>query len=226
MPANESWFADQIKSLQRQITELRAARTLEASTIGAGGITIQAGGALVLKDANGATLVKLDSAGLHQYDEFGNLVASMGLLNGSPAIYGLGVAPEPGAALQQVRGVLSSTGLGVSGVSTGGSNVTFPGASTVTAVIGPSGNALIGGSFEIDPNNNGMQGGVIVSIDSGASFIEVARLQIVGTFGSYIGGSSFVWGGMTPGTHTFTAQYYTQGTGTCDLSGDMYVQPL
>jgi hypothetical protein len=39
MPANESWFGDQIRSLQRQITELRAAQTLNAASVGAGGIS-------------------------------------------------------------------------------------------------------------------------------------------------------------------------------------------
>lgn len=39
MPANESWFADQLKSLQRQITELRAAQTLNAASVGTGGLS-------------------------------------------------------------------------------------------------------------------------------------------------------------------------------------------
>jgi hypothetical protein len=39
MPANESWVADQLRSLQRQITELRAAQTLNAATVGAGGLS-------------------------------------------------------------------------------------------------------------------------------------------------------------------------------------------
>lgn len=54
-------FAD----LQRQINELRAARTAEATTIGAGGITVQ-GGAITVRDASGNALASIDSAGAMQ----------------------------------------------------------------------------------------------------------------------------------------------------------------
>lgn len=39
MPPDESWIPKKFEDLQRQINELRAARTLEAASIGAGGLT-------------------------------------------------------------------------------------------------------------------------------------------------------------------------------------------
>lgn len=38
MPANDGWVADRFRELQRQISELRAAQTLNAATVGTGGI--------------------------------------------------------------------------------------------------------------------------------------------------------------------------------------------
>lgn len=55
MPANESWFAEQLKSLQRQITELRAAQTLNASSIGTTGMAIL-GGALRMPVISGGNV--------------------------------------------------------------------------------------------------------------------------------------------------------------------------
>lgn len=43
MPADDGWIARRFEDLQRQLNELRAARTLEAATIGRGGLTIDGG---------------------------------------------------------------------------------------------------------------------------------------------------------------------------------------
>jgi hypothetical protein len=63
MPPDDSWIRRAMQDLQRQITELRAARTLEAATIGAGGITVR-GGSIVIQDASGNVLDTLDADGL------------------------------------------------------------------------------------------------------------------------------------------------------------------
>ncbi len=47
MPPNDGYLMRLIQDLQRQITELRAARTLEAATIGQGGLTV-AGGSITI----------------------------------------------------------------------------------------------------------------------------------------------------------------------------------
>jgi hypothetical protein len=39
MPANEAWFADRLRDLERQIAELRAARTLANATVDGNGLT-------------------------------------------------------------------------------------------------------------------------------------------------------------------------------------------
>ena len=201
MPPDESWFARKLEDLQRQIAELRAARTLDAATVGSGGVTIQ-GGALTVMDATGTTvLARLDSTGLS-------------------------VLPYGGTQLQLVGGTLSSGPLSAFGVNTAAAFVDFTGTSTLTAVIGPSGSAMIGGAFEIDVNTAGIQGAVNVAIDGGVSDLEVAKFQVSGATGAYVGGATFRWDGLTPGVHTFKAQYVTQGAGTVDFAGNIYVQPL
>jgi hypothetical protein len=58
MPADDSWVARQFADLQRQITELRAAQTLNAATIGSGGLTINQDGSLqVVDQASGRQVV-------------------------------------------------------------------------------------------------------------------------------------------------------------------------
>ena len=198
-------------------------------------------------DGSGNVRITIDANGFHQYDAAGNQVlllgtqsnglnglgvyngstieTMLGLINASPAIYGLAVRPYGLSALQQVSGWLSSGALSASGVSTSSHYVTFSGSPTITAEIGPSGTALIGGAFEIDANNTGVEASVNVSIDSGASDVEVARLQVSSTAATTVNGP-FLWGGMTAGTHTFTAQYLTSGTGTANFYGNIYIQPL
>ena len=66
MPPDDSWIPRRLDDLQRQLNELRAARTLEAATIGKGGLTV-AGGTLTVE---GGKLV-VDGAGIA---ESGNYV--------------------------------------------------------------------------------------------------------------------------------------------------------
>lgn len=201
MPTDDSYFSRQIADLQRQIIELRAAQSLGAATIGSGGITVQ-GGAITIMDATGATvLARLDATGLS-------------------------VLPFGGTVLQKVGGTLSTPALSAIGVNTAAALVNFTGSPTLTAIIGPSGSVMIGGSFEIDTNTAGIQGAVNVAIDGGVADVEIAKFLVTGGHGAYVGGSTFRWDGLTPGSHTFTAQYSTQGSGTVDFDGNMYVQPL
>ena len=63
MPPDDSWVGRRLDDLQRQLNELRAARTLEAATIGKGGLTI-AGGSLVVEDASGNVIDTVDASGI------------------------------------------------------------------------------------------------------------------------------------------------------------------
>lgn len=54
MPADDGWVSRRFDDMQRQLNELRAARTLEAATIGRGGLTID-GGTLTIE--NGTLVV-------------------------------------------------------------------------------------------------------------------------------------------------------------------------
>ncbi|MGZ0151869.1 hypothetical protein ACXJJ3_32755 [Kribbella sp. WER1] len=58
LPANDDAIIRRIQSLEAEVRELRAARRLEASTIGRGGITVQ-GGAIILRDANGNEIARM-----------------------------------------------------------------------------------------------------------------------------------------------------------------------
>jgi hypothetical protein len=223
---------DPWSDLKRRITDLESlvgrmmnAPSLENATIGQGGIRIINDGAISVSDSAGNKRLQLDENGLRQYDPSGKLILQLGTLNASPAVYGLGVLPYGGTQLQLVGGTLSATGLSASSVNTSNANVTFAGTATITAVIGPAGSVMIGGSFEIDTEASGVKAGVLVNIDSGAAFVEVAAFQVVSGKGTYLGGSTFRWDGLTPGTHTFTAQYFTSGA-TASINGSIYIQPL
>ncbi|MFI6162233.1 hypothetical protein ACIA59_20105 [Micromonospora haikouensis] len=48
-----------VANLERAIRELRAARRLEAASIGAGGLTIRSGGAAVVEDTDGRRIIRL-----------------------------------------------------------------------------------------------------------------------------------------------------------------------
>lgn len=52
IPPGDDWIARRLRDLQRQVDELKTARSLESSTIGRAGITVSGGGSLrVLDDA-------------------------------------------------------------------------------------------------------------------------------------------------------------------------------
>jgi hypothetical protein len=57
-PPGENGVMERLQALEREVQELRAARRLEASTIGKGGITVQ-GGAIILKDATGHEIARM-----------------------------------------------------------------------------------------------------------------------------------------------------------------------
>lgn len=58
LPPNMETIMRELEALRGEVREMRAARRLEAATIGGGGITIQ-GGAIVLKDADGNEIGRL-----------------------------------------------------------------------------------------------------------------------------------------------------------------------
>lgn len=200
-------------------------------------------------DSAGNVRIQIDANGLHQYDSTGNQVlllgtqvngadglgvyngstleVLMGLINATPPMYGLAVLPYGGTAMQQVGGGISLSGLSVSGVSQTGW-VTFPAPSTITAEVGPSGSVTIGGSFQLDTNTAGAQASVGVLIGgAGGGIVEIGQLFISGGLGTVNGvGAPIQWGNLSPGTHTFTAQYSTNGVGNCDMYGSFFVQPL
>lgn len=66
MPKNTpSDMGRHLADLQRQINELRAARTAEATTVGSGGLTLQGGG-LTVRGADGGAIASIDTSGRMQ----------------------------------------------------------------------------------------------------------------------------------------------------------------
>ncbi|GAA0627382.1 hypothetical protein HPO96_37015 [Kribbella sandramycini] len=58
LPAGDDGVMRRLQDLEREVRELRAARRLEASTIGRGGITIK-GGAIILQDTDGREIARM-----------------------------------------------------------------------------------------------------------------------------------------------------------------------
>jgi hypothetical protein len=58
LPAGENGIMQRLQDLEREVQQMRAARRLEASTIGKGGITIK-GGAIILQDALGREIGRM-----------------------------------------------------------------------------------------------------------------------------------------------------------------------
>jgi hypothetical protein len=81
----EDWIAREIADLRRELTELRAARTLEAATIEAGGLTVR-GGQIVIQDVAGNVLDTLDANGLTVSG------GSVTINNGNLVVTGTGLA--------------------------------------------------------------------------------------------------------------------------------------
>jgi hypothetical protein len=121
MPPDDSWIARELKDLQRQIVELRAARTLEAATIGAGGITvdggsisIKQGGAIAVYDQNSGRLVfYVGRAGFNSTPAEGytdQMVVQVFRDDGSAALQLADLNATPGHAHQQAWQSFDRTG--------------------------------------------------------------------------------------------------------------------
>lgn len=180
-------------------------------------------------DASGNITVKIDSSGFHVLNASGQEEARLGQLSTLPAIYGLGVAPSTGSApgtLQQVGGALFASSQPY--VTT---TAQYPGGAdlgvSVTAEIGPSGQALGTWLSEINITNNAAGGLVTALIDGAASGATTADLYIATGGGQATVGNVWLFNGLSPGTHTFTLLGSAWNpTGVEFDTANLMIQPL
>ena len=183
-------------------------------------------------NVSGVEIITIDQMGFHVNNTSAQEEARLGLLNSSPAIYGLGVAPSPGSTLQQVAGVLNAF-TSTTQTTTSTTWTTFGDEPAITTTIGPSGQAFCAvGAFIGTPGSN-EEGAVGLSIDganppgSGAG-----GLSAIVSGASAVASNSYnarIITGLTPGSHTFSHKYeiINAGAGNCAFSNRIViVQPL
>lgn len=78
VPPSADWLGRELRQLRRDIEELRAERSLQSSTIGAGGLVID-GGTLVVRHVNGFELLAI------RKNSFGHMVVVIKRDNGTTA---------------------------------------------------------------------------------------------------------------------------------------------
>lgn len=178
-------------------------------------------------DTSGHEVTRIDSTGLHVYNSSGTEEVAAGLLNSSPVQYGLAVLPYGGSLLQAVVGFLTVQPPELDNV-TSTPWTAFGSPNTVTAEIGPSGQASVTVNVGIATNTANEQGLVGVSTDGGTAVTYASLSSAAGAVSSVVAGQIVVTG-LSPGTHTFQLQYQTanDGTSKCSFYGPaLIVQPL
>lgn len=184
--------------------------------------------ALRFRDAAGNVIVQVDVNGIHIYNDAGTEEARFGILNDSPAIYGLGVLPYGGSELQQVAGTQSSDPGHLN--STTVTSWTVPtGASALTLEIGPSGAAAVTVTGQCSTGTGGQEAYIGCQID-GAS-VPVSALVASGTGGVSISTAAgpIVVPLAANTNHTFepVVQTAANGSSTCTFTNVLVtVTPL
>ena len=188
-------------------------------------------------DASGAP-------GLHVYDTSGVEQVRLGELATTPTLYGLGVLPYGASILQQIGGAISSEVTATIDYTTSGT-AAANGGPTFSALIGPSGQALVFSSADIGMETNGdsveMSTWVVVDGDiygpvpgpvgtlNFNPVITPSTTTIAVDITQTLTGTGLL-SGLTPGVHTFELWYQfnsATGSGTGSFSNRVLtVQPL
>lgn len=165
-------------------------------------------------DANGVDLVTVDNAGLHVYNAAGIEEVRAGKLNTGPDIYGLGVLPYGGTHLQQVVGIMSAQGNDTTNVTSTTDTAIVNG--SLSAEIGPSGQALITVAAEIATNGVSQEGYLNVYID-GVADVPAGLAVSASTAVNVTSSATTVKNGLTPGVHTFALKCHVSSGATCSF---------
>lgn len=86
---DQSYLMRRLADLEREVRELKAARRLESATIGAGGLTIKAGGQVLIEDAAGDPIIWLGKVPFSDGTTKPGLVAFRAAANGGHAAMSL-----------------------------------------------------------------------------------------------------------------------------------------
>ncbi len=94
--------------------------------------------------------------------------------------------------------------------------VTEPGGPSAVTTVPASGSVLVILTSEIVGSTGNAAGFMSVSVDGGPA-LDVNSLRVAGNNAVRASASALLTG-LTPGSHTFTAMYKLQGTGTATFS--------
>jgi hypothetical protein len=236
---------DMLMKLQARLDRIENAPQVGNTSIRAGALQIldstghlvmslgyQPDGTLGLATYNPASGIKVidigqqtdGTMGLAMYDPTGVKLLELGQLAPASAAYGLTVRNAAGT-MQQVAGILGDFAAGSQSTASG-TLVSFSDGPTVTATIGPSGQALVSIGAYILTSTAGVRNDVVAAVDGvvprdGGG---IPLLDIEGLTSTY---GQAVIGGLTPGSHVFTHQYYAGGATTATyLHRQLTVVPL
>lgn len=191
VPPAEDDFVRRQRDLERAQQEQAAARSLEATSIGEGGLTVKAGGSIRIED-DGDLFVDGDAV------FNGNLTVPAGTLNTAGAITATGTIQ--GGSLVSIGGATVAGTVNAGGFSTGGNisgaNLTLAGGITAGGGISATGPLSTGGNLDVD-------GQIVVD---GPIFTPHARANPVVTsyVAAYINSDGRL--GATPSSRRFKQQ--------------------
>lgn len=250
-PTQLPGLASNIADLSRRLQALEAkCRVLQSSaitivdgnfnTVGLVGTLADGMAGISLSDTAGNILVQLDSNGLHVYNASGTEEVALGLLNSSPAQYGLAVLPAvPGATtLQRVGGAVTAvTTADQTTTVTSPTWTNLSGDPSLTVQIGPSGSALIYIAADIATGGvtaQAMLGRLGLQVDGGSTpptGFPTVSASTGGPGGIDVSlNAQSVITGLSVGSHAFSLLYSTENTasgGNVGFSNRIIqVQPL
>jgi hypothetical protein len=214
VPDGPDWIGRELRDLRRETAELRTARTLEAATIGRGGITVR-GGAITVQDASGAdTLATLGGSGLsisaggsiHVHDG-GTLTVDDAAGHSMPLsqlAFGMG-ADSTSGSITPAANAWAAGGLSADVEVTAGRLVVIV---SCKMVVGSSGGGTpCQGSMSYD-----LSGPDDVGPDRGRG----VHFEFNGSGMNFTGQASFVYvhTGLAAGTYTVADRYMSDSTGS------------
>jgi hypothetical protein len=204
-PPGADYLLRRLTDVERELRELKAARRLEAATIGTGGITI-AGGAVRVLNGSGDLVVQLGllpdtTYGLAAVDGSGKLVKLSTLAFG---IQAASIAAQ------------SSRSLGTFGDLAAGAGP------SVTVTIGNTGRCVVILGAMIATSGGVYTGGLMGYEISGATdrapdVLESLEFDMSNESFSANASRAFLVENLNPGTHTITARYASAASGTACL---------
>lgn len=148
--------------------------------------------------------------GLSVFDPTGTKQVQLGEIATSPVLYGLAVLDPTHSFLQRVGGISAAVANGLQTTSST-TYVTFSDDPVVVVTIGPSGQAEVTYGAHFGTGGDNDEGRAALTIDgamaSASEFIDVSCSGAGIGVASSVSKTSVI-AGLTPGSHTFSLQYF------------------